>query len=314
MDITQSQLISPIKLSLILPEKTSLDTKFYSKDYSGIILLYDDNTIKIIKNLNLSGSYGSVYDGTINGKNCIIKISHDILNNYSFDTYNKCVSYENEFLKLSEKLLEHNIIPAIYLFKCLSDFDYLIFKKKKYNNDKFNNSINTQYNECIYVLCTEKYHCDLFKLYENNILENNKCIIENKLLDIFIKLNNLKYIYTDMKMENIVVKINKDNIVTSVKIIDMDPNFCFSFDNFFQKNPNIDHNYIIDNIIMIYKYIFYKRSNNILFVSTFVPTQDKNQKENNIDILNIYNNIFEAIEINNNNKNAIYNIHNLIFN
>ena len=235
MEITQSLSITPIKLSLMLPERSSLDTKFCSKDYFGITLLHDNSTIRVIKNLNLNGSYGSVYDGTINDRKCIIKISHEILHNYDFNTYNKCISYENSFLKLSKQLLELKIIPHIYLFKCLSDFDYLVFQKKKYNNDKFNNSINTRYNECIYVLCTEKYDCDLFKLYENNLLEKNKDIIESKLLELFIKLGCIKYIYTDMKMENVVVKLDENDNVFDIKIIDIDPIFCLSFDDFFQK-------------------------------------------------------------------------------
>jgi hypothetical protein len=299
MDITQT-LNTSNKLSLMLPERSSLDSKFCSKDYSNITLLCDNNVIKVIENLHLNGTYGSVYDGIINGKNCIVKISHDNLHNYDFNTYDKCLLYENEFLNLSMLLMKHKIIPHIFLFKCLSNFDYLVFKKKQYDNDKFNNSINTQYNEYVYVLCTEKYDCDLFKLYENNILEKNKNIIELKLLELFIKLGNIKYIYTDMKMENVVVRLDKYENVIDVKIIDMDPIFCLSFSDFFQKKTELIYDNVINNVVLLYKYIFYKRSNHVLF-------------DNIDDFANIYNDVFSKVKLNSTNKNAIYNMHNLIF-
>ena len=87
------------------------------------------------------------------------------------------------------------------------------------------------------------------------------------LLRFFEKLTDLKLVYFDLKLENIVAKLNND-LVTDIKIIDIDPVFCISYEYLFDYSNTecgFDIEYINGAIIALYKQICYKRSVGILF-------------------------------------------------
>jgi hypothetical protein len=289
------------KLSLSLPVRTELSNKLVIKNYSELSFIKNDITINILDDLKSPGAFGTIYDGTINGHKCLVKVSHDIIE----DTYtddNKCVKYTEQFLELTNELQAHGIIPIVYSFNYIGNFDQYIFDGITYKKSDFMSNIYTKHNECINILCTEKYDCDLVELYEQELLQQNKQIIENMLLEIFGKLTRLRYIYTDMKLENIVVKLNTDGTVIDLKIIDIDPIFCLQFDKFFNfENINAIHDFdhIPGIIISLYKQIFYRRSRGILF------SNDRKIKDK-------YNIIKLLLKQTFSNKNRLLNMYNLL--
>jgi len=242
------------------------DKDFYDKlsykEYSNIQLLDENIKIKICNNLNLSGGYGIIYDGIYNNINCIVKISHDLLSKCD-NVKNNSELYKQIFINLTDTLQKEEIIPKIYYFECLYNIKHIIHNTITYHSNEFIKYIRKN----IFVLCIEKYDIDLFELYKIKLIQTNKIFIEHELLKLFGKLTKLKLLYIDLKLENIVIKLN-NNIVTDVKLIDIDPIFCIPFHEIFNLSNFecvFDIDYVYGAIIAIYKQLCYKRSRGNLF-------------------------------------------------
>ena len=231
--------------------------KLNAKDYSDLTLLTTDTKIEIIDCAEMTGAFGIIYSGKCNNISCLIKISYDKIGDIP------CQDYKKSFIELNNILLQQQIIPTFYSYNHIEDFETIQMDDIEYDKNKYIEKLRVERNRCIYILCMEQYDCDLVKLYNINLLIKNKLSIEQILLVMFDRLNKLKYFFIDMKLENVVVKLN-DNEVSDLKIIDIDPIYCLPYDDVFDMS-NTNELEISTLVTVIYKQIFNSRSASILF-------------------------------------------------
>jgi hypothetical protein len=165
-------------------------------------------------------------------------------------------------------MLLNGIIPNIYSYNHIEDFDEIQISEGIYEKSDYIDKIHIDKKKCIYIMCMEKYDYDLINLYnvtsyDVNLFRKNKSIIEERLLDMFNRLINLRYIFFDMKLENVVVKVNGEDI-SDLKIIDIDHIYCLQYDAIFDMDKT-NETEIAEIIITIYKQIFHVHSAEILF-------------------------------------------------
>jgi hypothetical protein len=281
-------------LSLSIPGKddSPLVKQLNIQNYSNLILRTQGHLVEIYDGTPKFGAFGKIYLGKYNGISCLIKVSYDDILNAT------CLDYKNLFIELNNIMSQNKIIPTIFSYNYISDFDTIQTSNKIYEKNEYIDKINFNSYQCIYIMCMEQYAYDLHDIYMNNLLEKNKVIIETKLMEMFNKLIKLKYFFVDIKLENIVVNLIDKN-VSDLKIIDIDPKFCLSYDTLF--DMSILEESDINNLIMaIYKQIFYFRSASILF-------------ENNESIIEIFNRFSAILK---NKKEAVFmlsNLHKLLF-
>jgi hypothetical protein len=266
-------------LSISLPGKddSPLVKKLNERNYSNLILRTQSHQIEINDSNNNYGTFGHIYLGKYNDNSCLIKVSYDYIPDMT------CLDYKKLFIELNAIMTQHEIIPNIFSYNYIDDFETIQTPDKIYEKSEYIDKINTSYSECIYILCIEQYTYDLFDLYKNNLLIKNKVIVEERLIGIFNKLARLKFFFADMKLENIVIRLTEDENVSDLKIIDIDPIFCLPYDALFE--ISITNETEINELIMIiYKQIFHFRSASILF-------------ENNTSIIKFYNKFSSILKI-----------------
>lgn len=250
-----------------MPLKPTKLTKLTNDiNFSNSTLIKNNIQINILNQINY-GSLSKIYDGFYNGLRCVVKISYD---NVGINH----MEFLNVFNNLIAILMSNEISPQIYSFDSIHEFNDMV-----HHDDHIK----------IHISCIEKFDGDLFEL-NSDLQTVNKVIIETKLLNLFDKLTTLNYIFFDMKPENIIVKLNNDNIITDLKIIDIDPIYCKNCKCIF--NICIMTSSLYGVIIRIYTHICHVRSKGILFNSNETINADINTLFKLVQNQNLYGYLF----------------------
>lgn len=179
------------------------------------------------------------------------------------------ISHENSNFIL--KFQPNKSFMEIIINKYLSKYNYLhnliLFPKYFFVNK--NNS---------YFYIIPKYDYDLFNFIKNknkHISDSQIIFILQSLIKTIYFLHNINIIYADIKLENFVVNVDNNNIITDIKLIDFDVSLFDKLPNEFNdfdpkiinllnnKKPRGTKYYMSKNSIM-------HKSNDIYSIGTFI--------------------------------------------